>query len=449
MLSILRNRRFRLAVLSYTVSGAATAITPVALTLFLLDTHGGVEVLGLVLGARTVGFVAGAVLGGVVVDGYPRRTVLVLAGAVRGTAVLAAIPAFSGSVAMVCAAVLVAGVGEGIFRGAYQALVGEVVGEADRQRANALSTLSSRLLLVGGPTLATLLYLLIGGAATLLVTGLLWLGSAGVALRLPRGVRPPSDAARRRPFADYREVLREAGRHRWFLAGLASLVVWLSLGFAVQQLALPLISRDELGGNAFLGVALGCYSAGAVIAALVLARWTPRRPGTVAFVGLSLYGLVPLALTLPAVSPQLGAVLVLTAYFLGGIGIEAFNVPWFSAIQREVPPERMGRLFSFDFMVSHGVAPLGLILLPYALTEIGRTPVLLACGLLTIGAALAALAVPGARDLADPEPRRRSRPVPAAAPAPVLPPMLADHGHPAAQRNPSRNPAEDSSSPVQ
>ncbi|CAM3362465.1 MFS transporter [Kibdelosporangium persicum] len=407
MPAILRNPRFRLAWLSYTASGAATSLTPVALTLFLLDTHGAVTALGLVLGSRTVGFVLGAVLGGVITDGYPRRTVLTVASAVRGTAILASVAAFSVSLLAVCAAILVAGIGEGIFRGAYQALVGEVVAEPDRQRANALSTLSNRLLLVGGPTAAALLYALVGGSITLLGTGLLWLGSAALALRLPRGEPPPSNDARRRPFADYAEVLREAARHRWFVAGLGSLVVWLALGFAVQQVTLPLVSRNELGGDTFMGVALGCYSAGAVVAALVMARWTPRRPGLVAFVGLSFYGLVPLALTVPSVSPQVGAVLVLLAYFLGGVGIEAFNIPWFSAIQREVPPERMGRLFSFDFMVSHGVAPLGLILLPYALTAAGQTPVLLACGVLTLAASLGALAIPGAHQLADPRSARQ------------------------------------------
>jgi MFS family permease len=408
MLSTLRNRRFRLAWLSYTASSTATSLTPVALTLFLLDTQGGVAVLGLVLGSRTAGFVVGAVIGGMVTDGYPRRTVLTVASAVRGTAILASVAAFTVSVPAICAAILVAGIGEGVFRGAYQALIGEVVAEPDRQRANALSTLSSRLMLVGGPTLAALLYVAVGGSVTLVATGLLWLGSAGLALLLPRGERPPSNDARRRPFADYAEVLREVGRHRWFVAGLCALVVWLALGFAVQQLTLPVVSRGELGGDTFLGIALGCYSAGAVAGALLMSRWTPSRPGTVAFLGLSLYGLVPLALTVPSVSPEWGAALVLLAYFVGGIGIEAFNIPWFSAIQREVPPERMGRLFSFDFMVSHGVAPLGLILLPLALTTVGQAPVLLVCGLLTVAAALGALAVPGTRRLADPRAVTRS-----------------------------------------
>lgn len=397
MLSVLRIRPFRLAWLSGTASGAATAVMPVALTLLVLDGRGGVAVLGLVLGARTLGFVLGAVLGGIVTDGYPRRTVLVLASGVRGVAVLATVGASALPVPLLCAAVLVAGVGEGVFRGAYQALIGDVVPADELQRANALSTLSSRLLLVGGPALATLLHVAVGGPVTLAATGALWLVSAAVALRLPRGAPRPSDAAKRRPFADYGEVLREVGRHRWFVAGLGALMVWLAIGFAVQQLTLPLVSRAQFGGDAFLGIALGAYSAGAVLAALVLGRWTPRPAGVVAFAGLGVYGLVPLSLAVPD-----APVLVVAAYVLGGAGIEVFNILWFSAIQREVAPERMGRVFAFDFTVSYGFAPVGLVVLPTALTAFGTVPVLVTCGVLTLGASALALLVPGAREFRDP-----------------------------------------------
>ncbi len=404
MFIILRNVQFRLAWLSYTASGAATSITPVALTLYLLDTHGGIEVLGLVLGARTAGFVLGAILGVGIIDGYSRRNVLTLSSAIRGMAILASIVTFSFSVPLLCATILVAGLGEGIFRGAYQALIGEVVAEKERQQANALSTLSNRVLLVGSPTLAAILYASIGGSATLLATGLLWLGSAWLAKLLPNSRRVATTGSGKNPFSDFGGVLSEVARHRWFIAGLGALVVWLTLGFAVQQLTLPLISRDLLGvnGNTFLGVALGSYSLGAAAAAVWMAKWTPRRPGRVAFIGLSLYGLVPLALTIPAISPQWGIILVLLAYFLGGAGIEAFNIPWFSAVQREVAPDKLGRVFSFDFMVSYAIAPLGLILLPYALTAAGQTPVLLICGLMTVGVSLIVLVVPGALELADP-----------------------------------------------
>lgn len=413
MLSILRNARFRIAWLSCLTSATAGSLTPVTLTLFILDTAGDLTVLGLVLGARTVGFVAGAVLGGVISDSLPRRTVLVGSSLIRGIAILVAIPAITLSVPLLCVMIFLAGTGEGTFRGVYQALIGEVVDQSERQRANAVSTLSSRIVLVAGPMVAALAYTAVGGSLSLALAATLWLASCAIAQLLPRGERPPSAAARKRPFADYAGVLREVARHRWFTAGLGALVFWLALGFAAQQLTLPVIGRELYGNDAVIGVALGCYSAGAIVAAIVMARWTPARPGSVAFLGLGLYGLVPLALAGAGPAPELGLVLILLAFALGGAGIEAFNIPWFSAMQREFPAERQGRIFSFDFMVSHGVAPLGLIILPYTFDLAGRSTVLVICGMATIAAALAALAVPGARDLADPNgPGRTARSVP-------------------------------------
>lgn len=405
MLTSLRNPAFRWAWTSYTASAAATAILPTALTLYVLDAKGGVAALGLVLGARTVGFVLGALFGGVITDRFARGKVLATASGLRGVATLAAIAAFHTSVVVICACVLLAGAGEGVFRSAYQAVVGEVVAEQERQAANAATTLSMRLCLTAGPLLATWFYAQFGGSISLAVAGLLWVGSA--LLVLPIGVntgRPaPSrqDATRQGLLREYQEGVQEGLRHRWFVGGLGALIVWLALAYSVQQLVLPLVSRELFGGDAVIGIALGAYSAGAVLGAILLGHWSPRRPGIAAFVGLSLYGLVPMALL---VGDHLW--LIVVAYLLGGFGIEMFNVPWFTAIQREVPKDKLGRVSALDFLVSYGVAPLGLVGLPLLFPVVGQSAVLVVCGLVTTVAALAVLVVPGSATLSDP---RRSK----------------------------------------
>ena len=397
MLALLRHPAFRSIWISYTASSAATAILPTALTLYVLDTRGAVTTLGLVLGARTVGFLLGALLGGVVVDQSPRRLALAGSSGLRGVATLAAIPAFATSIWVICVCVLLAGVGEGVFRSAYQAVMAEVVGDQDRQAANAATTLSLRMCLTAVPLATTLSYAWLGGGATLALAGLLWLGSSAIVVTL----KLRAEAARERKrsgnlLQEYRDGLREASRHRWFAAGLGALAIWLATTYSLQQLILPLVSRERFGGNTLIGIALGSYSVGAIAGALVLGRWTPKRPGLLAFAGLSLYALVPLALLVSSPS------LIVLAYLLGGIGIELFNIPWFTAIQREVPKEMLGRVSSLDFLVSYGMAPLGLAGLPYLIAWFGQSTVLVVCGLATGLAAFAVLAVPGARALADP-----------------------------------------------
>ncbi|KYG28269.1 MFS transporter [Alkalihalobacillus trypoxylicola] len=403
MFSILRNTSFRMAWLSYTTSSAATSITPIILTLFLLDSYGGIGALGLVLGTRTLGFVGGAILGFGMIDDLPRRRTMIIASLVRGIAIITAIIIFDHSILAICITVFFAGMGEGIFRGAYQSLIAEVIEESQLQQANALSTFSNRFLLVVSPAMATIVYAWIGGSLSLLVIGLLWLFSMVLANTLPKREAKVSIKSKTRvPFKSFGEVFVEVSRHRWFIGGLTGLVVWLTLGYAIQQLTLPVITRDVFGNDTFIGFALGSYSLGALIAALWLAKSKPRLPGLIAFIGLSMYGLVPLALVVLDVSHHLGALFVLLAFFLGGLGIEAFNIPWFSAIQREMPQDKMGRIFSLDFTISYGIAPLGLVFLPYFITTFGQNNVLLICGLLTIASALIILLVPGALRLSDP-----------------------------------------------
>ncbi|NOL48564.1 hypothetical protein [Pelistega europaea] len=90
------------------------------------------------------------------------------------------------------------------------------------------------------------------------------------------------------------------------------------------------------------------------------------------------------------------------------MGVEIFNIPWFTAIQREVPKDKIGRISALDFLVSYGMSPLALAILPFFIQSFGQMSVLLICGGLTITSALLALLVPGAWYMRDP---RREQPL--------------------------------------
>ncbi|WP_051371102.1 MFS transporter [Mesorhizobium loti] len=403
MLELLRNRTFAAVWFCYTTSVIASAAIPTAITLQIVD-HGGVAQLGIVLAARTAGFLVGAVFGGMATDRFPRWVVLAASCGVRGVAALAAASAIAGPFELVAICLALIGAGEGTFRSAYQALIVEIVGPGDRQRANAVNTLSMRLALTAGPVAVVWVYSQCGSVATLTASGLLWLLSAGLVLALWLRDRDfgkgRANGASRNVVTEYAEGLKEALRHRWFVGGLMALTVWLGFGFSIQQLALPFVSRNVFGSDVFIGLSLGAYSAGAICGAFLLTRWTPRRPGSLGFVGLAAFSLVPFSLV--GSSPML----IVAAYFIGGVGIELFNVPWSTAIQNEVPKELIGRVSSLDFLVSYGVAPLTLAFLPAAIALCGRDIVTVGCGLLVLCSSLGALAVPGADILRDDRGRR-------------------------------------------
>ncbi|NJP65896.1 MFS transporter, partial [Streptomyces sp. ventii] len=194
------------------------------------------------------------------------------------------------------------------------------------------------------------------------------------------------------PVTAFREGLTEARLHRWFTAGLAALTVVICTGYSATAVALPLISRDRYDTSAVLAAATTAYVLGALAGALVMARRRPPSAGWVALAGLACYGFAPLSLLTPA-----PAWVVVAAYVVAGVGIELFNVTWFTSIQREVAPQRLARVSSLDFLLSYGLAPLGLALFAPAVAALGTSPVLLGCAIACfLAPALAALA-PSAR----------------------------------------------------
>ncbi|WP_243725412.1 MFS transporter [Actinomadura rubrisoli] len=401
MLTLLRERAFRRLWLSYSASAAATGMMPTALTLAVLDGPHGLSALGLVLGARTLGFVLGSLPGGVIADRYPRALVLTVSSAVRGGATAVVGLAAGLPLLAVCVAIGCAGAGEGTFRSAYQALVAELVGEDRLQEANAATTLSLRIWLVGGPTAAVALYAGFGRGLSLTAAAALWLVSALLAGTVPaKNPSAPRSEAGTTMLTEFRQGLDEARRHRWFLAGLGALVAWLALGEAAKYVMLPVVSRDRFGSTALIGLALGAYSAGAIAGAVLMSRWRPRRVGVPAMIMLGSYGLVPLSLAYASQSW-----IVIAACAIGGVGIEVFNIPWFTAIQREVPARLQARISSLDFLVSYGMSPVGFALIPPMVEAAGARIVLTTAGLLVMGSALATLLVPGMTGFSDPRSR--------------------------------------------
>ncbi|NTJ61648.1 MFS transporter [Agrobacterium rhizogenes] len=399
ILQPLRNKVFAGIWVSYSVSVAATAILPTILTLMILDWHDGIADLGIALSVRTLGFVVGAVAGGYFADRLPRQKVLCAASALRSASTLAIALFFHDRIDAISGCLFFSGAGEGIFRSAYQATMADVIPAELRQSANALTTLSLRIALTAGPLLAVAMHASFGGSFGLWAASLLWALSAAIVFGLQHrlaGRQPLCERASTSFLADYRDGLAEAFRHRWFVTGLAVLLVWLGLGNSIQQLMLPVVSRTHLGGDAFIGIALGAYSIGALTGGLVLGSVRLPRPGIMAFLGLSLYGLVPLALY------SHSGTLIVISYFLGGAGIELFNIPWFTAIQNQIPKDMLGRVSSIDFLVSYGAAPLALAAMPTLLFAIGQEAALVLVGVIVLVLPVLALTVPGVLEFKEP-----------------------------------------------
>ncbi|WP_318212484.1 MFS transporter [Streptomyces sp. SJL17-1] len=431
--SVVRDPAFLRLWAGTTASGLATWALPFVLGLAVLHRDLGAAGLGLVLAARTAGFLAAVAVGGVLADRHSRRAVVLWSALAAAAAAPLLAAGLGRSLVLMTFAAALAGAGQGACRPAFQALTAETVEPGRRQQANAAMTMAVRGSTLAGPALTALLAAFLDVRTLLLGIGVLWLiaalapGKGGVVAEVTeeepgskpsgrQGAEPGAQegvvaeaaaedsaesAARRSPRAgagfrtEFLDGIREARRHPWFLAGLAALVAVIALGYSATSVALPLISRDRYGTEWVLAAAMTAYTVGALAGALVIARWRPRSQGWAALAGLGAYGVAPLSLTLP-VHPAV----VVAAYAVAGIGIELFNVPWFTATQREVAPDKLARVSSLDFLVSYGLAPVGLALIAPAIGHFGVTPVLAACAAACFLVPAVAALVPTARHFA-------------------------------------------------
>lgn len=372
-----------------TASGLATWALPFVLGLAVVDDRLSAAGLGVALAARTVGFLVAVPVAGVLADRRSRRAVVLWSGLASASASPALVLGLDGAVLLLAVAAGVTGAGQGACRPAYQALAAEVVDRDRLQSANAVLTLAVRASTLLGPGVAALLSVVVDVRWLLVGIGVLWLVAA---LTPGRGTRVPDVSAGGSFGSDFVDGVREARRHPWFVAGLTALSVVITTGYSATAVVLPLVSRDRYGTEAVLAGAMTAYTAGALAGALVISRWRPTAPGWVALAGLGCYGLAPLSLLFP-----IPAALVLLAYLAVGFGIELFNVPWFTATQQEVAPDKLARVSSLDFLLSYGLAPVGLAIIAPAISTFGLSLVLIFCAAACFLAPAVATIVPSTK----------------------------------------------------
>jgi MFS family permease len=138
----------------------------------------------------------------------------------------------------------------------------------------------------------------------------------------------------------------------------------------------------------------------------MMLRWRPRRILLVATLAVFPFALPLLALAVPA-----PLVVVIAAAFIAGFCIEIFGVLWDTAMQQEIPPAKLSRLYAYDMLGSLALTPLALAAVGPISAAIGTRATLIGCAILTIGATAPVLLSRDVRTLE----RRSAAPAAAAA----------------------------------
>ncbi len=368
-----REPNFQLLFSAEAVSLLGSAVAPIALAFGVLETTHSATDLGIVLTARELVMVVLLLFGGVFADRWPRQAIMA-----SGSAVSAVAQALTGilflthssqiwSLALLAA---VNGLAVAFWFPAAVGLVPSTVSPGHLRQANSLLGLARNSSGVAGAALAGVIVALIGPGLGLEIDAISYLAAAALVYFIRVA---PTSAPASRP-----GVLRELAtgwREFWSRAWLWAIVIQFSLFnmayVGAMSVLLPLVARRSLGGALAYGAIYAVAGAGAITGGLLTLRLSPRRPLLVATFGVvvELPFFILLALGAPLVS-------LLATGFVGGVGLEAFNVLWSTTMQEQIPQEKLSRVSSYDSFGSFVFMPIGLAVAGPLAVLLGLRPAL-------------------------------------------------------------------------
>ncbi|HCT80412.1 MAG TPA: MFS transporter [Micromonosporaceae bacterium] len=401
-LSLLKDRRFALLMSARAISVLGGSFAPVALAFGVLGLPGAnAGTLSVVLTAGAVPMVAFMLVGGVIADRLPRQRVMLVGEIMNAVTYLSlAAMLITGwtPVPALAAAAAFGGVGLAIFFPAMTGIIPEVV-PADRlQAANGiigLGTNSSRIagFVAGGGAVA-----LLGPGWALIASGLLFTVAAClIALLGHHGWPRPNGTQRHSVLADLREGWQVFISKQWLWVVVAQFSVLVMALQGAHGVLGPVVAQQELGGAAAWSAVLAGEAVGMVVGVVIAIRMRPTRPILVAT-------LMMFPIALPYLLLGLGTPLwtVVGAAVISGICLDIFGVLWNTTMQREIPPEALSRVSSYDALGSLMFGPIGLFVAGPVAIWIGPRPALLACAAVVVLSTAAALLSPGVRQLRAP-----------------------------------------------
>src|SRR3954469_16322435 len=393
-LEVLREREYRQFFLGQAVSLLGDGMVNVALAFAVLDLTGSASALGLVLAARMLPLVGFLLVGGVMADRLPRRTVMIAADLVRVAsqgAIAALLIAGVAQVWQLAALSAVTGSATAFFNPASTGLMPAVVSPARLQQANALRGLAMAAGQIAGPALAGILVAGAGAGWALAVDAATFAVSIGflVRLRVPAMER----LVVRSILADLREGWDTFRSLTWLWTFVAAATIG-NLVSAPPGGPGPLVAKESLGGATAWALIVSALGVGSLAGGVLALHVQPRRPMLTATLPLFLFA-APLAM----LALEVPAVYIAAVSLLSGAGLMVSNTIWETTLQRHVPPAALSRVSSYDWFGSLAFQPIGFAIWGPVAEVAGVSSALWAAFALQMLTVIALLLVPNIRHL--------------------------------------------------
>jgi MFS family permease len=364
-----RSPSYRKLAVALVLSTFASGVWIVALVWEVIRTGGGPGQLSVVSTSSAIGVLLPALLGGVVADRIPQKSILLCVAAIElaGMTVVALLSIADVTQVWHLAAVsFMTGAGMAFYYPAYSAWLPAMVPEEDLLAVNGFEgmvrpTIGQAI----GPGVAGVVVGAASPAAAFTVaaaSSALGLLALSIVPKTPvrrdldavSGGHPVTSALK-----DMAEGFRYMVRTPWLLATLlfASLMILVMMG--PLEVLVPFLIKEKLGGgpkdHAWVLAAFGI--GGAVGSLAVASRPMPRRYLTVMNL---MWGVGCLPFVVMGMTSHIWV--VVACGFVLGVLFSGPMVIWGTLLQRRVPPDLLGRVASLDFFVSVSLMPVSMAL---------------------------------------------------------------------------------------
>ena len=389
---------YRLFWFSTTIFVLGASAFPIALAVTVLDAGGTATSLGLILGARVLSGVLFAPFAGVWSDRLPRKQVMIIADLSRAGIVLAMVFVSAPQLPhyLLAGAVFLMGVGDAFGAASAGAIMPSLLPDDKLPAGNVARGIVVKTAAIIGPGIGGVSVFLIGGRLTFLITAIAFAIGTIFLNQIKEDMN--TDRKPQEPFmVEMREGLRTVRDIPWIGAMIAMVSVQLMVILAAESVLLPVITRREFGNNTAFALSAAAFSIGGIISAIACVKLKIKHQGQFSVLVWMLLIITTLSLAFP-----ISETFIVVAYLFAGFSVGPWEAFWASAIQREVPRELQGRVFSIDHMGSAGLMPLGMALVGPAVSFFGEKQLLIGASIFHVIICLAVLRIPGVKDFVTP-----------------------------------------------
>ena len=390
-------RDFRRLFLSSIVVNIGTTAFPMVLAISIIDSGGNATTLGIVMAAKVLGGTGFLLVGGVWADRLKRKNVMISADISRALLVLLLVyvSASNLSIFWMALVVFLIGIGDAFSAPASSAIINTVLPDSVLQQGNVVRGATLRIGGIIGPAIGVALVALIGAQWTLIFTSLAFLSSVLFLIGI-KELEPAPKEVHDTFIKEMLEGIKVVRSMPWIAAMILMATIQLLVVIASEEVLLPVITKREFHTNSIMAAALIVFAAGAVFSSFFFLNHKTETPGKISLLAWSLFAFIPVSLAWPDQK------LIVLAALIGGLSVGPWDAYWPIALQREVPKEKLGRVFALDQAGSMGLMPLGMALVGPVTYIFGERNFLIFAATLHILVNIIVYRVPGVRELRTP-----------------------------------------------